>query len=376
MAGVYTLLPLGLRVQNKIVRIIREEMNLLGGKEMAMASLQDPNVWQKTGRWDDEALDIWFKTKLKSGSEVGLASTHEEPLAELMTHYVSSYKDLPVYVYQFQTKFRNELRAKSGLMRVREFLMKDLYSFNRSEEEFEEFYGRARRAYEKIFDRVGLGALTYYTFASGKPFTDGFSHEFQTLSDAGEDTIYLSEEKKIAVNKEVFNDKVLDMLNLKKTDLVEKKAIEVGNIFPLGTKYSEAMGLKFTDKDGTQKPVVMGSYGIGPGRVMGTIAEVLGDDKGIVWPDSVAPFDVHLVELDADAKGVYEDLRKADIEVLYDDREISAGEKFADSDLIGVPYRVVVSAKTLEKDGIEVKRRDSKESKIMKEDEFIKMLKK
>lgn len=361
-AGVYSYLPLGFRVLKKITQIIREEMNAIGGEELVLAALQDPGVWKATDRWDDEKVDVWFKTKLHNGSDLGLATTHEDPLTELMTHYISSYNDLPVYVYQFQTKFRNELRAKSGLMRVREFLMKDLYSFNRDEKEFAEFYEKAKQAYLRIFERFGLGEVTYYTFASGQPFTDGFSNEFQTLSEAGEDTIYLHEGKKLAVNKEVYTDEVLADLGLNKDELVERKAIEVGNIFPLGTKYAKALGLYYTDRDGNKKPVVMGSYGIGPGRVMGTIVEVSNDEKGIIWPRSVAPFQVHLVGLFGDddnarteAGKLYSKLTEAGIEVLYDDRAESPGVKFADSDLIGIPYRVIVSAKTIQQGKYELK---------------------
>jgi len=353
MAGVYAFLPLGLRVFNNIVGIIREEMNNIGGQEISMTALQDPAPWKATGRWSDEAIDVWFKTNLKSGGEVGLGTTHEEPVTALMAEYVSSYRDLPSAVYQFQTKFRNELRAKSGIMRTREFVMKDMYSFSRTEEEFRKFYEVAAEAYKKVFARVGLGDTTYRTFASGGSFSK-FSDEFQTISDAGEDTIYVHEGKKIAVNKEVYTDEILAELGLKKDELVEKKAIEVGNIFPLATRFSDALNLKFKDEKGEDQQIIMGCYGIGPARVMGTVAELLSDDKGLVWPEAIAPFRVHLIELsngNADvtneAGEVYKELTNAGIEVLWDDREARAGEKFADSDLIGIPWRVVVSEKTL-----------------------------
>src|SRR3989344_316246 len=255
-AGVYSYLPLGLRVLNKITGIIREEMNAIGGQETMLNSLQDPEVWKRTNRWSDNEVDIWFKTKLKNDTELGLGYTHEEPLAELLSHYVNSYKDLPLYVYQFQTKFRNELRAKSGLLRVREFLMKDLYSFTRNEEELAEFYEQAVGAYLKVFKQVGLGDVTYRTFASGGVFSK-FSDEFQTVCESGEDTIYLDKVTKIAVNKEVYKDEVLTELGLKKSDLEEVKSIEVGNIFKLGTRFSEALGLAFTDEKGQKQPVVM-----------------------------------------------------------------------------------------------------------------------
>jgi len=353
MAGVYAFLPLGLRVFNNIVGVIRDEMNKIGGQELSMTALQDPSPWKATGRWEESAVDVWFKTTLKSGGEVGLGPTHEEPLTSLMTEYISSYRDLPTAVYQFQTKFRNELRAKSGIMRTREFVMKDMYSFSRTEEEFRKFYEVAAEAYTRVFARVGLGDTTYRTFASGGSFSK-FSDEFQTVSEAGEDIIYVHEGKKIAVNKEVYTDEVLAELGIKKEELVEKKAIEVGNIFPLATRFSDALNLKFKDESGESVSPIMGCYGIGPARVMGTVAELLSDEKGLVWPKEIAPFRVHLVELSNgnidvsnEAKEIYEEFGRHNIEVLWDDTERRAGEKFADSDLLGIPTRVVVSEKTL-----------------------------
>ncbi|MCX6786693.1 MAG: His/Gly/Thr/Pro-type tRNA ligase C-terminal domain-containing protein [Candidatus Kaiserbacteria bacterium] len=364
MAGVYSYLPLGLRTLNNIVKIIREEMNAIGGQELVMTALQDKELWSRTDRWDDEKVDNWFKTSFKSGGETGLGITHEEPLTRIMTEHISSYRDLPVYAYQFQTKFRNELRAKSGIMRGKEFLMKDLYSFSKDEAEHKAFYEKAREAYVKIFNRVGLGDQTYVTFASGGIFSE-FSEEFQTVSDAGEDTIYVDESKKIAINKEICTDEVIAKLGLKREKLIEKKAIEVGNIFNLGTRFSEPLGLSYTDETGVHKPVVMGSYGLGPTRLMGTIVELMADNKGLVWPESVAPFSVHLVSLgkegdpsrrggaEADeisktADTLYDDLVKAGVEVLYDDRDNSVGQKFAESDLLGIPKRIVVGKKSVE----------------------------
>lgn len=377
MAGVYAFLPLGLRVFSKIVNIIREEMNAIGGQEITMTALQDPKVWQTTNRWDDAAVDVWFKTALKSGGEIGLAPTHEEPLTALMSEYVSSYKDLPAYVYQFQTKFRNELRAKSGIMRVREFVMKDLYSFSRGEEEFREFYERCANAYERIFQRVGIGDRTYRTFASGGSFSK-FSDEYQMICDAGEDIIYVHEKKGIAVNKEVHTDEVLNELGIKPQELREEKAIEVGNIFPLGTRFSDALGLKYKDEKGIDQPVVMGSYGIGPGRLMGAIVEALADDKGIVWPKEVAPFHVHLIaltggnaEVQKEADHLYEFLTQNGIEVLYDDRDVRAGEKFADAELIGIPTRLVVSEKTMAAGGVEVTTRANGQGTLVAESDLI-----
>lgn len=382
MAGVYAYLPLGLRVLKKIENIIREEVNAIGGQELTLTALQESHVWQKTDRWSDETIDVWFKTMLKNGSELGLAPTHEEPLTALMTEYISSYKDLPAYVYQFQTKFRNELRAKSGIMRTREFVMKDLYSFSKDETEFRIFYEACAAAYMKIFTRAGLGDVTFRTFASGGSFSK-FSDEFQTVTDAGEDVIYISREKKIAVNKEVYQDETLKELGLKKEDLEEAKAVEVGNIFPLGTRFSDALGLRYKDSTGKEHPVVMGSYGIGPARLMGTVVEVLSDDKGIVWPKSIAPFGVHLIsivngnkDIQAEADRMYEMLAEEGIEVLYDDRDARAGEKFADSDLIGIPTRLVVSEKTIAAGGVELIDRKTGKSKLVSESEIIDVVKK
>jgi len=363
MAGVYSYLPLGLRVLNKIVGVIREEINAIGGQEVSLTALQDKKNWEATNRWDDKVVDNWFKTALKNGTELGLGFTHEEALTALMKDHIRSFRDLPVSAYQFQTKFRNEARAKSGIMRGREFLMKDLYSFCRDQKEQDAFYEKAKQAYVRIFDRLGLGGETYVTFASGGSFSK-YSHEFQTLTVAGEDTIYVHEKKKIAVNKEVLTDEVLKDLGIKKEELVEKKAVEVGNIFSLGTKFSEPLGLVYTNEEGKPAPVVMGSYGIGPGRVMGTIVEVHADDKGLVWPEAVAPFAVHLIaifdkagKVKVEADKLYKKLSDKGIEVLFDDRDATAGEKFGDSDLIGIPTRYVISEKTLVSDSVEKKDR-------------------
>ena len=379
MAGVYTFLPLGLRVLKNIEQIIREEMNVIGGQEMILTALQDKEVWEKTNRFSDDVMDVWFKTELNAGGNVGLAPTHEEPITRVMTNHIISYKDLPVYAYQFQTKFRNEVRAKSGIMRGREFSMKDLYSFDADQAGLDAFYEKASDAYKKIFERAGIGHITYKTFASGGAFSK-YSHEFQTISDAGEDLIYVHEEKNIAINKEVLTDEVLGDLGISKDELIEKKSIEVGNIFKLGTRFSEALGLSYTDEAGNAVPVVMGSYGIGPTRLMGTIVELLSDEKGIIWPEAVAPFRVHLVTLGNSPEVAvagdlfYEKLKTLGIETLYDDRELRPGEKFADSDLIGIPVRVVISEKTLQAGKLEVKKRTSGEAEMMDETDFLKSL--
>jgi len=371
LSGVYSYLPLGLRVLNNIIQIIREEMNAIGGQEIAMSALQDKELWSRTDRWDDEKVDNWFKTSFKSGGEVGLGITHEEPLTRIMTAHISSYRDLPRYAYQFQNKFRNELRAKSGIMRGKEFLMKDLYSFSKDDVEHDVFFAKAREAYKNVFNRAGVGDRTYVTFASGGIFSE-FSEEFQTVSDAGEDTIYIDEAKGIAINKEVYNDEVIAKLGLSKDTLVEKKAIEAGNIFNLGTRFSDALGLTYADEAGARRPVVMGSYGIGPTRLMGIIVETLSDAKGIVWPESVAPFRVHLVSLVpndgavvAFADKLYEDLATLGIEALYDDRDARAGEKLADADLIGIPTRIIIGKDTIASGKLEVMNRATGEMRLV-----------
>ena len=376
MAGVYDILPLGLKVINKISDIVRDEMNKIGGIEMKTSVLQNKEVWEKSGRWNDDVVDNWFKTELKNGSEAGLSFTNEEAYSSILKQYISSYKDLPVYPYDFKEIFRNETRSKSGILRGREFYWKALYSFSKDEAEHNIFYEQAKAAYQKIYERVGIGHLTYLTFASGGTFSK-FSHEFQTICDSGEDTIFIDENKKIAVNKEVFTDEVLEDLELEKNKLIEKKAIEVGNIFTLGTKFSKPFDLKYKDEKGEEQLVFMGSYGIGISRLMGAIVEVFHDEKGIVWPESVAPFQVHLLSLgeDGQAQKIYDELEKKGIEVLFDDRDVSAGEKFADSDLIGIPLRVVVSKKSLAAGGVEIKKRNESESKVVSIEEFIKQIK-
>ena len=381
MAGVYSYLPLGLRVLNNIIEIIREEMNALGSQEIFLTSLQERDNWEKTNRWNDEVVDNWFKTKLKNETELGLAFTHEEALTNLMKNHVSSYKDLPFSAYQIQTKFRNEARAKSGIMRCREFLMKDMYSFSRDEQEHLAFYEKAKQAYTNVFKRVGLEEKTHLTFASGGSFSK-YSHEFQTESEAGEDLIYYSAKNNIAINKEVLTDEVLKDLHLEQKDLQELKAVEVGNIFTLGVKFSEPLGLTYVTESGERKPVFMGSYGIGPGRLMGTVVESLADEKGIVWPVSIAPFKVHLVEIGNSeevkkaSQDLYQLLQTEGIEVLYDDRDLRPGEKFADSDLLGIPLRIIVSEKTLISGEYEIKERAGGKVQMIKEIEVCNFVKK
>lgn len=375
MAGVYDYLPLGKIVLGKITEVIREEMNAVGGSEMSLTALQQKDTWEASGRWSDDVMDVWFKTKLANGTELGLAPTHEEPLTKLMKNFISSYKDLPVYPYQFQIKFRNELRSKSGLMRGREFWMKDLYSFSRNQAEHDEFYETISQAYERVYARLGLGDLTYKTFASGGSFSK-YSHEFQTISPVGEDIIYVHEGRKIAINEEVYNDEVLADLGIERSELVERKAVEVGNIFTLGTKFSDALDLNYTDENGKSQRVFMGSYGIGPSRVMGLIAEHFADDKGLVWPESVAPYTVYLVRIGgeaavAHADELYEELMAKGVEVLYDDRDERPGAKFADAELMGIPYRVTVSDRLIEAGQYEYTMRTSGETELLTHDQLL-----
>jgi len=377
MAGAYTWLPLGLRVFNRIVEIIREEMNAIGGQEIIMTGLQDPEIWKKTDRWNDDVVDVWFKTALKNGVEIGLGFTHEEPITRMMRDHVQSYKDLPRLAYQFQTKFRNEVRAKSGVMRTREFVMKDLYSFARTQEEHDALYEKVADAYHNVFARVGLGDRTYKTFASGGVFSK-YSHEFQTITEAGEDVIYVQKDKKIALNKEVYTDEVLRDLGVSRDELEEVAASEVGNIFTLGTRFSEALGLYYKDEEGNALPVIMGSYGIGPARLMGVVAEVYADEKGLVWPESISPFDYHLIVLDGstpevreDAERLFKEMQQRGFSVLYDDRHARAGEKFADADLIGIAKRIIVSEKTLASGEYELIQRATGTSLFINEQDLL-----
>jgi len=376
MAGVYTYLPLGWRVNLKIENIIREEMNAIGGQEILMPSLTPKENWQQTNRWDN--FDALFRFKGVDGKDYALGATHEEVISPLVKKFVSSYKDLPLYIYQIQNKFRNEVRAKSGMLRGREFLMKDLYSFHTNQKDLDKYYETAKAAYVKIFERCGIGKSTYITLATGGSFSK-FSHEFQTVTEHGEDTIYLCKKCSEAINKEIIKD-LGKCQTCSNKDFEELKAIEVGNIFNLGDKFSTPFKLNYIDKAGKEQPVVMGCYGIGLGRVLGTIVEVFNDDKGIIWPESVAPFSAHLLAIGESAavkkqaKAVYDKLVKEGVEVLFDDRlDVSAGEKFADADLIGIPNRLVVSEKTGKK--VEVKKRDKKDTKLMGVDEVMKLLK-
>ena len=364
LAGVYDYLPLGLRVLEKIKTIIREELNHIGGQEVLMSTLQNPDPWIKTDRWDIEKMDIWFRTQLAAGGELGLAPTHEEPFTNMMKSYISSYKDLPVAVYQFQTKFRNELRAKSGIMRTREFLMNDMYSFATDIENHDQFYHEAEQAYARIFERLGIGEDTYQTFASGGVFAK-YSHEFQTFIDVGEDTVYYNADKSVVLNEEVVIDEVLNEFKVKREDLQTTRAAEVGNIFTLKTKYSEPLDLVYNDQNGERKTVIMGCYGIGVSRVMGVIAEKFADERGLVWPESIAPYRYYLIGIGEEGTKQAEQLYTGhEDDILFDDRDLRPGEKFADAELMGMPYRVVISDKTLAAGGAEVTNRRTGETTI------------
>ncbi|PIR82830.1 prolyl-tRNA synthetase [Candidatus Kaiserbacteria bacterium CG10_big_fil_rev_8_21_14_0_10_59_10] len=382
MAGVYSYLPLGLRVLENIKRIVREEMSALGAQEIIMTALQRKELWETTSRWSDEVVDVWFKSQLRAGGEVGFGWSHEEPIADMMRSHVDSFRDLPIFVHQFQTKLRNELRAKSGIMRGREFVMNDMYSFCRGEEEHARFYDQTIEAYMRVFTRVGIGEDTFVTFASGGAFTK-FSHEFQTVTETGEDVIYVHREKRLAINEEVLNDETLRELGVTREELQKVNTAEVGNIFNFGTQKSEDLGLVFKDEKGVSTPVWMGSYGIGVTRLMGLLVEKFSDEKGIVWPEEVAPLSVHLVslaggssEVEKEAERVYELLAEHGIEVLFDDRDVRAGEKFADSDLIGIPLRLVVSEKSMAEGGVEMTTRANGASSLVPESNLIERIKK
>ncbi|MBR3135295.1 prolyl-tRNA synthetase [Candidatus Saccharibacteria bacterium] len=372
LAGIYDYLPLGLKTLENIKNIIREELNSIGCQEVQMTALQNPELWKKTDRWDSEKVDIWFKTDLSAGGELGLAPTHEEPITEMMKTYISSYKDLPTYVYQFQTKFRNELRAKSGILRTREFLMKDLYSFSADEESHNKFYHEVEKAYMRIYDRLGIGEDTYQTFASGGVFSK-YSHEFQTITPVGEDTIYYNKDKSVVLNEEVLLPEVLDEFGLKKEELESTAAAEVGNIFTLKYKYSEPLGLEFNDKDGKRKTVFMGCYGIGVSRVMGVIAEKYADEKGLVWPENIAPYKYYIIPIGDKASEIAEKLHSEHPDdIILDDRDFRPGQKFADAELMGIPYRIVISDKTLENDEVEITSRLTGQSEMLPLDTFSK----
>lgn len=377
MAGAYSWLPLGLRVLRNVEAIIREELNALGAQEILMSALQPKEPWITTGRWD--TMDVLFKLKSQTGKEYGLGPTHEEIVTPLVGSFIRSYNDLPVAVYQIQTKFRDELRAKSGVLRGREFGMKDLYSFHRTQEDLEAFYAKALETYLRIFKRCGVDARVVE--ASGGSFTKKFSHEFQIITEAGEDEILVCTKCSFARNSEIAAMKEGADCPQCGGALRFTKGIEAGNIFDLGAKFSEAFDVAFTDEDGSRKQVLMGCYGIGTTRLVGAIVEASHDDRGIIWPKAVAPYQVHLVSLTSKddaireriqetAEGLYEGLTKEGIAVLWDERpDTSPGAKFADADLLGMPLRIVVSEKMLKEESVEWKTRTSADARLVKLDD-------
>jgi len=371
MAGVYSYLPLGLRVLNKIEQIVREEMDAIGGQEVSMPIIHPKANWVTTGGWDK--IDVLFKVKSRTEKDYALGQSEEEVVTPLVMKYLNTYKDLPKAVYQINWKFRDELRSKSGLLRGVEFLMKDMYSFHESQEDFEKFYVVAKKAYLRIFERMGLVAKV--TEASGGAFTEKISYEFMVLTDAGEDDILYCNACDFCVNVEIAKEKEGEVCTrCNQGKLAKARASEVGNVFDLGQKFTKAFDASFTDKDGKQQYPIMGCFGIGVSRAMGVIVEKYHDDKGIVWPKSVAPFAVHLLALNGvNADGIYESLQKTGIQVLYDDRETSAGEKFAAADLIGIPWRLVASPKL--GDQLELCQRHTGELTIMTLEEAINVIK-
>jgi prolyl-tRNA synthetase len=359
MAGVYAYLPLGYRVIQNIEKIVREELAAISAQEILLPALQPKSYWEKTGRWD--SLDVLYRfTSYYTNTELALGSTHEEIITPLAQNLIQSYQDLPLAVYQIQTKFRDEKRAKSGLLRGREFIMKDLYSFHSNSDDLDAYYDIVIQAYINIYKRLGLGDKTLKTYASGGSFTK-YSHEFQTLSDIGEDTIFVCEKCNIAINQEIIQEQNT-CPECGNNKLIEKKAIEVGNIFKLQTKYSDAFGLEFTDDKGQNSSVIMGCYGIGISRLMGTIVEIFAENNAkMLWPAEISPFDIHLIVLNTDstevknkAEELYQQYQKDGKSVLFDNRDERPGVKFADADLIGIPERIIISKKSLGQNGVEI----------------------
>lgn len=374
MAGVYSYLPLGMKVLERIENVVREEMNAIGGQEIKMATLHPSEPWKQTGAWD--TVDVIFKIQSRTEKEYTIGQSEEEIVTPIAREYIKSYKDLPIVIYQIGQKYRDELRAKSGIMRGREFTMKDMYSFHETQEDFDSFYERAKESYLKVFAQIGLVAKA--TEASGGAFTKKLSYEFMVLTDAGEDDILYCNECPYCVNVEISEEKEGDTCSRCNIGLLHRaKASEVGNIFDLGTKYAKDFSYTYKDKSGNEQYPIMGCFGIGITRLMGVIAETFNDEKGIVWPESVSPYRVHLVELsngDAEikdyAEGVYDMFTDNKVEVLYDERDVRAGEKFADSDLLGMPYRIVISRKTKEEGKFEVVERKTGEIKFFTEEEL------
>jgi prolyl-tRNA synthetase len=372
MAGVYTYLPLGLRTLKKIENIVREEMDAVGGQEISMPMIHPKNIWMTTGGWDK--IDVLFKVKSRTDKEYALGQSEEEVVTPLVMRYVNNYKDLPKAVYQINWKFRDELRSKSGLLRGVEFLMKDMYSFHETQEDFDRFYAEMKKAYFRVYDRMGLTVKA--TEASGGAFTQKVSYEFMVLTDAGEDDILYCDTCDFCVNVEIAKEKEGETCTrCGKGTLAKARASEVGNVFDLGQKFAKDFDMTYTDKEGKKQYPIMGCFGIGISRAMGVIVEKYNDERGILWPEAVAPFDVHLLALGGvDAEKTYDSLQSAGLTVLYDDREISAGEKFAEADLIGIPWRVIASVKLGDK--LEVKKRNEQDAQTLDMKEILSLIKK
>lgn len=371
-AGLYSFLPLGMKVLQKIERIIVQEIERIGGQRILMPGLIPKRNWQKTGRWKE--FETLFKLKGRGDQKYGLGPTHEEVIVPLAKKYISSYKDLPCYLYQIQDKFRDELRVKSGLLRTKEFLMKDLYSFHSTKKDLDSYYEKVKQIYGRIFARTGIGEKTYLTLASGGTFSK-YSHEFQTVAPIGEDTIFICDKCRVGINQELTPGKNPKCFKCGKELKDKYSSIEVANIFKLNTRYSKPFNLTFTGSLGEKRLVKMGCYGIGLPRLMATIVEICHDPQGIIWPESVAPFQIGLVPIESTSKvkkraeKIYRNLTGQTPKdgVLYDDREEKTpGEKLVDCDLVGVPWRIVVSKKTLAKESVELKKRDQPEVQLVK----------
>lgn len=370
MAGAYALLPLGLQLHNNICNIIRKEINLLNAQELKLNILTPKENWVKTDRWDN--FDALFRFKSSYGSSFALGATHEEIITPLAKDFIKSYKDLPFALYQIQTKLRDEARPKGGMLRLREFTMKDLYSFHENRQDLDKYYEKVKKAYLKIFKQLKL--KVYAVEASGETFSN-LSHEFLTPLEIGEDEILVCEKDETHFCKKSDHGEI-QTCPVCKSNIKKIKVAELAHIFKLETKFSKAFDVNYLDKQGKQNLVYMGCYGIGISRIIGILAEKFADDKGLSFPNSVAPFSIHLVPLyTKEAKvnkkiqdqilKIYDKLVKSNISVLYDNREVSNSIKLVESDLIGIPYRIVISEKTLENNSFEFKERNKKTAKII-----------
>lgn len=395
-AGMYTYLPLGFRVLTKVRRIIVEELNRIGVEDIVMPVVQTARIWKESGRFTEIGPELW-RIKNRKKEDFVLAFTHEEVMTDVAKQIINSYKDLPKLVGQIQTKVRDEARVRGGLLRLREFTMQDAYSFDKDEKGLDKIYKEFIKAYEIIFKRIGVETVMIDS-DTGVMGGRG-ANEFMMIAESGEDKIIeiSNQGKKQYMNAEIiFGDEKSKAMTEKEVETGASpwliahdmdgakvrvmKGIEVGQIFKLGTKYSIPQKLIYVDENNKQKPVVMGSYGIGLDRLLASVVEASHDDRGMIWPESIAPYKVHLIHLGDDAMvidaatKIYEELWEAGVEVFYDDRKVSAGAKFADADLIGIPYRLTVSNKTLDKDSVEIKKRSSEKASNIKLSQVVKTL--